>query len=258
VRLLDQRTNDIQAALAREDRHPGLELEHGPFYFGGFVKGNVRRVADDEVEIVFICESFQDIALQETNATLELQARGIGAGDFQSLGGEIDSEYLCGLQFTRQCEGYAAGTSPYIDDSRSRDFARQLHYRFNQVFGLRARNEDGGRNDEVESPKLLVSGDVLCRESAGTPTDELLVALDLVGGQIALRMTVDVSAIHSEYEHQKRLGVQARRANVGRFKLLHGRRERLLQLHGEVMTARRARISNSDATCYAPMRCLAP
>ena len=67
--------------------------------------------------------------------------------------------------------------------------------------------------------------------------DHLVVASLFFGSQLALGMRVEVGAIDAEHKHQQRLGVQARRAHVGGFQLFYRRRERLLQLHGEILAA---------------------
>jgi hypothetical protein len=50
-------------------------------------------------------------------------------------------------------------------------------------------------------------------------------------------MSVEVGAIHAEHEHQQRLGVEAGRAYVGSLQSFYSRRERLLELHGEILAA---------------------
>ena len=45
-------TNHVEAILAGEDRHPGLELEYGALDFVGLAESDVGRIADYEVEIL--------------------------------------------------------------------------------------------------------------------------------------------------------------------------------------------------------------
>ena len=91
-----------------------------------------------------------------------------------------------------------------------RHAARQFEHGFDQVLSLRAGNQHGRRNHEVEPPELLMSGDVLRRHAGCALSEHFVVASFFFGRQFALRMRVKVGAIGAEDEHKQDLGIHAR------------------------------------------------
>jgi hypothetical protein len=77
--------------------------------------------------------------------------------------------------------------------------------------------------------------DVLRRHAVCALRDRIFVMQLLFSIQFALGVSVEIGSIHAEDEYHECLGVHAGRAAVGGFQLLYGRRESLLELHGEIL-----------------------
>ena len=84
--LLDQWADHVEAIVARKDSHLWLILENRALHLVGFIETHIRRITDDEIEVAPPGQCPQDIALEEANSTVQLQAGGVGAGDLQCLG----------------------------------------------------------------------------------------------------------------------------------------------------------------------------
>jgi hypothetical protein len=54
--------------------------------------------------------------------------------------------------------------------------AGKRQYSFDQVLGFRSRNQHRGTDQQIQSPELLVTGNVLRRHSAGALVHRLAVA----------------------------------------------------------------------------------
>ena len=112
-----------------------------------------------------------------------------------------------------------------------RNVASQFDDGLDQVLGLGPWDQDCGRYDEVQSPELLMSGDVLRRHPCRSLGKDFLVTRSFFSCKFALGMGVEVGAVHAEDEHEQNLGIQARRTHVRGFQTINRRRERLLQFH---------------------------
>lgn len=104
------------------------------------------------------------------------------------------------------------------------------------MFGFGAGDEDGGSDDEVHAPEFLMSGDVLRGNTTGALGESGLVAGLLVGGELALGVSVEISAVAVEGEHEEEFGVQARGWDVVRGEAGDGGGEGRLQLHVYIST----------------------
>src|SRR6185312_10847882 len=86
----------------------------------------------------------------------------------------------------------------------------QLEHGFHKVFGLGAGNENGGRDEQIKSPEFLMTGDVLCWATAGALRNHIVVLDLLFRRELALGMSIEVSALASQHKLQQQFGVQAR------------------------------------------------
>jgi hypothetical protein len=59
---------------------------------------------------------------------------------------------------------------------------------FDQVLGLRTRDENRGSNDQVHAPEFLMSGNVLRGNATGAFGESSIIAHLLIGGEFALGM----------------------------------------------------------------------
>jgi hypothetical protein len=103
-------------------------------------------------------------------------------------------------------------------------------------FGFGAGDEDGGSDDEVHAPELLMAGDVLCGNAAGALGESGFVTRLLGGGEFALGVSVEIGAVAVESEHEEEFGVQARGGDVVGGEAGDGRGEGWLQLHLYIST----------------------
>ncbi len=112
---------------------------------------------------------------------------------------------------------------------------------FDDMLGLGAGNEHGWRNDEIQAPEFLMPGDVLRRDSVGALVDCFPIADLFLVREFAFRMREEMGTVASEGKHEQRLGVQARRADLGRGQLVDGKREGIFQEHVlEILNAEHA------------------
>ena len=77
-------------------------------------------------------------------------------------------------------------------------------------------DQDGGRDDEVHSPKFLMACDVLRRDAPCTFAKGRLVAGLFVRSQLALRMREEVGPIAIQNESQEQFGVHLWRGDLFR------------------------------------------
>src|SRR5438067_588570 len=99
------------------------------------------------------------------------------------------------------------------------------------MLGLRPRNQNGGRYDEVHSPEFLMSGNVLRWHTARTLRQRRVIAGFFVRIEFALRMRKQVGAIAAQDEPQQKFGVHLRRGHLRDGKARNSRGQSLLELH---------------------------
>ena len=92
----------------------------------------------------------------------------------------------------------------------------------NYMLGFRARDQYCWRNDKIHSPKFLVSGDVLRRNSPGALSQGIFVTAAFFSRQLSFGMGVEIGAVTAESEHEQKLGVQSSRANLSAGEALDG------------------------------------
>ena len=72
---------------------------------------------------------------------------------------------------------------------------------FDDMLSFRPGNQHRRRHDEVHAPKLLMTADVLRRNSPGPLGERLVIPGAFSLGKLPLGMSVEVSAIAGEREH---------------------------------------------------------
>ena len=100
------------------------------------------------------------------------------------------------------------------------------------MLGFRTRNEHGWSNDQIHAPELLVSGDVLGGHAPFAFGQGLVVAALLVGREFALGMSMEISAVAFQGEHEKQFGIHARRGNICSGEAGYGGGESVAEDHG--------------------------
>jgi hypothetical protein len=99
------------------------------------------------------------------------------------------------------------------------------------MLGLGPGDEHGGRNDEIHSPEFLMSRDVLGGNAAGTLGQSVVVAELLLRGKLAFGVSIKISTVTIQNEHEQRLGIQARRGNLLRGEVNDGGTESFAERH---------------------------
>ena len=153
---------------------------------------DVGRIADDQVEAACSVDSARLVRARGLRASRfrgngcdrDAVAGGVAASDFEGRCGNIGGKKLGVRQFVRESHGEAAGAGADVGDAQRRagrsglesDFdaarAQAFERDFDDVFGFRARNQDGRGDFEFESPEFLLAGEVLRRLAGGAASDE--------------------------------------------------------------------------------------
>src|SRR5262249_55348 len=162
---------------------------------------------------------------------------GVDARNFQRLFRNVTAVDLRQREFAGQSQGNAARPSADVKQADAAFAVKlvllhQLDHGFDHMFRFGPGNEHRGRDQQVEPPELLVSGDVLGGTAARPLAYDLVVLGLLVGGELAFRMGVEKGALAAQHKHQQQLGIQAGRGNVIRNEELESGVDGLLELHG--------------------------
>ena len=155
-------------------------------------------------------------------------ARGVAARDFERGGGNVRGDDLCGGQFVRQRDGDAAGAGAHIRDAKFFVAARRACFwtypqaferNFDHMLGFRPRNQNVGRDFEIQAPEFLMAGEVLRRDAARAPGDQRKILLARGGVEFMFRMRVDPGAVAPERVHQQQFRGQRGGGHVLAFEL---------------------------------------
>src|SRR5258708_13235468 len=98
------------------------------------------------------------------------------------------------------------------------------------MLGFGTWTQHSRRDDQVQAPKFLVSGDVLRGTSTGALGHNFFIARLLVRRKLALGVSVEMRAIASQHEHHQQLGIEPGRRDIVFHKPLVYAVYRLFQL----------------------------
>jgi hypothetical protein len=90
------------------------------------------------------------------------------------------------------------------------------------VFGFWTRDQDVGRDFEVQTPEFLMAGEVLRRDAARAPCDQGEISLARCCIEFLFRMRVEPGAVALERVHQEQFSGQRRGGDVIGFELSDG------------------------------------
>ena len=172
----DELRDDFETGCPGEDGAARFELadfELNRIFFGST---DVRRVRDHELEclsrkpveqigVVKVDAAFGGVGVR--SAEFELETGGVGFGDFKCCGRDVGGVNFGVGKFLGQRESDRSGAGADVSDDRSFHRASQRDDGLDEVLGLRSWDQDGRRDDEIESPEFLVSGDVLRGDALG-------------------------------------------------------------------------------------------
>src|ERR1700730_899203 len=85
---------------------------------------------------------------------------------------------------------------------------------FNHVLGFGPRNQNVGRNLEIQAPEFLMAGEVLRRDPARSPSDQRKILLTRRGVDFLFRMCVEPCAVAPERVQQQQFCGQRWRWHV--------------------------------------------
>src|SRR5947209_19095930 len=88
------------------------------------------------------------------------------------------------------------------------------------MLGLWTGDAYSGRDDEIQTPELLMAGDVLRRAPSGPLVDRFLIARILLFAEGPFRMSKQIGAVTTQGKHQQQFGIQARRGDIGLYEKL--------------------------------------
>jgi len=167
--------DDFETGWSGEDRSSWLEFADFELDFVFFGLADVRRIGDHEIES-FRFEAVEQFGVVEEEAAfrrvlvctkLKLKTRRVGFGNFERGGGVVGGVDLGRGEFLRERESDGAGAGADVGDFGILKQLCEREHDFDQVLGFGARDQNRGRDDQVESPEFLVTGDVLGGDTFG-------------------------------------------------------------------------------------------
>ena len=146
-------------------------------------------------------------------------ARGVASRDFQGSGGNVCRNNLRGRQFVRQRDGDAARSGAHVRNSEillcgaasqpSDPTPQSFDRDFNHMLGFRPRNQDVGRDFEIQAPEFLMASQMLRRNAARTPRIKAKYRSRVALSSRCFRMRVEPRAVTLERMHQQELRSQS-------------------------------------------------
>jgi hypothetical protein len=164
VGLGDEAAVDVEAVGAGEEGLSGFVLADLRVEVGCFRDRNVRRVADDGVEVAVLLggwEGGEEVGEEEADAGGEVVGGGVGFGDGQGFGGEVERGDLGLREVGGERDGDGSGAGADVGDGDGPVVWEALEDGFDEVLGLGAGDEDGRSDAEGETVELLGASDVL-------------------------------------------------------------------------------------------------
>jgi len=184
IGLRDQAAVDVEAGFAGEESAGGLVIANLGVEGGAVGFGDIRWVADDGVEGACYC--CEEVGTVELDAVSNVVRLGVSLCDPDGIGRDIERGDFCLGELEGQRDGEDAGAGAYVEDFEVFLVREELQNRLDEVFGFRARDEDGWGDVEVETVELLLAGDVLDGFAGSAAVNTLPV------GELFCQLTVRV------------------------------------------------------------------
>ncbi len=206
ARGLHEALDEVQSLDARVQGYGRLEADDVERQRD--VGRDVRRVGDDDVDAA--ADRLEQVATNETDSLLETMFSDVAGGDTKRCDGDVRGDDARRWKFLRQRDGEAAAAGADIDDpAHGVAVAPQLAHGFDDELRLGARDQDVGRDDEIESPELAMPGDERDRFVRRAPFDEAGVLPLDVGRHRFLPVGDQARAVPAESMARQHLGVEA-------------------------------------------------
>ena len=207
VQTGDQATDHLEPVRSGSHRCAGLPLPHLGLCAPPLRLGEVRRVRKDQVEGP-VRDRFQQLARQESDPH-QPRVRGVPPGGSQGGGRNIGGGDRPGQTLGGQSQGDGPRAGAHIQ-SRVEDAvtAGEPHQDIDEVLGFGAGDRDPPVDVEVQGPEGGRAQDVLQGFPAPPPPQERLEARELVPGEGAVEVQVELEPPHPEDAGEEVFGVE--------------------------------------------------
>ena len=165
-RLSEQAVMECQTCLASKQGGGRLPITNFALQSLGFYFGHIRRIGSNEVYgsiEAAVRDWLEQVTLDEFDLILHTVPLRILLRNDERRTRDIDGDHPCSRQVGRKGNRYTARPGPNIYDQRTGGFrfAGEHDEALDQKFSFRAWNQNIGRDNEIKSIDLLMSGDVL-------------------------------------------------------------------------------------------------
>ncbi len=170
----------VRATIERRPRLIASHLRHQAVELRG---GDIGRVAQDQVEASV--QRGGPVGAQEGGAVRHAQHGGIARGEGGGGKRAVHSDTEGGGEFGQGGEQQASGAGAKVEHTAGRIVAGKYREgRLDQCLGVRARDQGGGRNGEIEAPEFASADDQCERLMRSAPGNKGLEGggIDRAGG----------------------------------------------------------------------------
>src|SRR6478609_10605367 len=213
VSLRYQASINFHPFAARKDRDLRLKFTHLFLHLVGIAFSDVGRIGDYEVKALAGVNAYK-VGFAEKHSSAQSKPGGVDARNFQGFLGDVAGVNFRVRQLAGQRQGNASRAGAYVQQLQAsgaveRVFLYQLQNGFYHMLSFRARDEHGGRDQQIQPPELLMAGDVLRGAASRALANNFIKTGLLIGGELPLGMGVKIGALAAENKQQQQLGVQA-------------------------------------------------
>ncbi len=142
--------------------------------------------------------------MHEANASCEVVAAGVFAGEREGGGGDVCGRDVRVRQMMCERDGDSAGAGADVENARLNRLLQFIEHGFDEVLSFRPGDEDGGRDAEGEAEELLLAGDVLDGLVLQAAADGGLIGGRLFGRDGAVGIGVELRASDTERVKEQR------------------------------------------------------
>ncbi len=199
---------DLAAVGSRDRCQLWLELAHLGVEPRQVARGDVGRVGQDRVEAA-PCDAIQQVALHELH--LQPQPLRIGPGDGKRARRDVGGRDPRPGQLGGNRQGDGAGAGADVQHPRLLDTLEQRQRPLDDQLGLGPGHQHPLVDRQLDRPETAAAGDVGDRLPAAAPADQLADLRQLLLGQRAIVVGVELDPGHPQGMGQQQLRVEPRR-----------------------------------------------
>ena len=222
--LLDEWIDDLAAGGSRDQGYPGFVFPNGAIECIEFRIGDVRRIAEYEVETL-VGKGRDQVAMDQLDAILYRMECDVALGDLQGLRGNIDrDDSAIGCMF-RDSHGDATASGAYVGDlghGGRFELSDSIDRFDDDMLGFAARDQARGIDLEWEGIELLFSDEVGDRLMGRASPDQFpKFAFDLLG-RFLVELGVQIDALVPARVGEQYFGIEARGGRAAFLEVLTG------------------------------------